>query len=125
MALEPSQYLYTKRTRKKGRGVFAKTLIPKGTVFEKVPLLIVDLETIDESMLMDYVYDWGRDTVAVALGYGSLYNHSYKPNARYEDQTNRTKHFIALRDIKPDEEVTINYNGNPKSKDKLDFTVHD
>ena len=27
-----------------------------------------------------------KKTVQVALGYGSLYNHSYKPNADYEDE---------------------------------------
>lgn len=122
--MEQSKYLYTKKTRKKGRAVFAKTFIPKGTVFEHVPLLIVDVDTIDESMLMDYVYAWTDDTVALALGYGSLYNHSFEPNARYEDESNRTKAYIALRDIEKDEEVTINYNGVPTAKDPVDFEVH-
>ena len=28
-----------------------------------------------------YVFEWGEGKVALALGFGSLYNHSYRPNA--------------------------------------------
>lgn len=123
MPIEQSPYLMTKRTRTKGRGVFAKTFIPADTEIERVPLLIMDWNTIDESMLMDYVYTWTEDTVALALGYGSLYNHSYEPNAKYEDENPRTKVFTALRDIEKGEEITINYNADPEAKDDVGFAV--
>ena len=51
------------------------------------------------SVLSHYCFAWGRGTVALALGYGSLYNHSYRPNARYDDVGPQTKEFTALRDI--------------------------
>ena len=35
-------------------------------------------------------------TAAIAVGYGSLYNHSYKPNAAYEECDNATMLFRAL-----------------------------
>jgi uncharacterized protein len=59
--------------------------------------------------------------VAVVLGYGSLYNHSYKPNAYYRDRRNRVKEFIALRDIAAGEEITINYNGSPHDPSDVGF----
>ncbi len=60
----------------------------------------------------------------VALGYGSLYNHSYSPNARYEDANPRTKLFIALRDIQPGEEIVVNYNADPNDRSDVGFAVH-
>jgi SET domain-containing protein len=72
---------------------------------------------------MDYVFIWGKKTVAIALGYGSLYNHSYSPNARYYDGPGRTKVFMALRTIRAGEEILVNYNGDPKSREKVEFDV--
>ena len=61
--------------------------------------------------------------LALALGYGSLYNHSYRPNARYDDVGQRTKLFTALRAIEPGEEITINYNGDPEDGSPVGFEV--
>jgi SET domain-containing protein len=61
----------------------------------------------------------------VALGYGSLYNHSYSPNARYLDVGRMTKAFISLRDIAPGEEITINYNADPHDMADVGFEVAD
>ena len=61
--------------------------------------------------------------MAVALGYGSLYNHSYQPNARYDDVGRLTKVFSALRDIEPGEEITVNYNGKPGDRGPVGFDV--
>ena len=123
MSLQQSEFLEVRRIPGKGRGVFARVLIPKGTVFETVPMLVCKQKDILESTLMNYVYAWGTDTVGVALGYGSMYNHSYKPNARYFDLPLQRKEFVALRDIQPGEEVTINYNGEPKDKKAVGFEV--
>ncbi len=123
MSLPSSEFLEVRRISGKGRGVFARTLIPKGTVFEIVPMLVCKQEDLLESSLMDYVYYWGKNKVGLALGFGSMYNHSYKPNARYFDLPLQRKEFVALRDIKPGEEVTINYNGEPKDKKPVWFEV--
>ena len=53
--------------------------------------------------------------MALALGHGSLYNHSFRPNARYDDVGPQTKEFTAMRDIAPGQEITVNYNGEPTS----------
>ncbi len=123
MSLTQSESLEIRRVPGKGRGVFARVLIPKGTIFETVPMLVCKPDDIISSSLMNYVYDWGIDTVGIALGYGSLYNHSFKPNARYFDLPLQRKEFSALRDIQPGEEVTINYNGDPKIKKSVGFEV--
>jgi SET domain-containing protein len=61
--------------------------------------------------------------VAVALGYGSLYNHSYQPNARYDDESGQTKVFRAIRDIAPGEEIVVNYNGEPGDETPVWFKL--
>lgn len=123
MTLLHSELVEVKRVRGKGRGVFAKSFISEGTVIERVPVLVLPTEDVETTPLADYVFEWGRDTVALALGYGSLYNHSYEPNARYDDVGQRTKEFSALRDIYPGEEITVNYNGEPEDVSPVDFEV--
>jgi SET domain-containing protein len=127
MALMQSDAIEVKRVKGKGRGVFARRLIRKGELIEKVPMIVFPAEEFETGLsgtrLANYCFAWGRGTVALALGYGSIYNHSYRPNARYDDVGPRTKTFTALRDIKPGEEITVNYNGKPKSRAAVWFEV--
>ena len=129
MKLTPSTLIEVKRIKGKGRGVFAKQHIPAGTVFETVPLLVIPAKEVLEcehgNFLSQYVFEYGRGTVALALGFGSLYNHSYSPNARYDDAGRQVKQFRALRDIQPGEEITINYNGAEDGTDPVEFDVID
>lgn len=62
-----------------------------------------------------------ENRAAIALGFGSLYNHSYEPNATYEKQLEEgCIDFRALSDIPADTEITVNYNyGNPDDKKRL------
>jgi hypothetical protein len=80
-------------------------------------------EDLSTSSLANYCFAWGQNQVALALGYGSIYNHSYAPNARYEDVGPQTKVFKALRSIAAGEEITVNYNGKPGSRTKVWFEV--
>jgi len=116
-----------KRIPGKGRGVFAREPIAAGTVFERVPLLVIPardiLEGENSGILAAYVFEYGKGKVALALGFGSLYNHSFCPNARYDDAGKQVKEFMALRDILPGEEITINYNGAEDVMDPVEFTV--
>jgi uncharacterized protein len=123
VVLIQSDVLEVRQSPGRGRGVFAKVDIPSETVFERVPLLVFETEQLEDSELMDYVFIWGKKTVAIALGYGSLYNHSYTPNARYYDGPGRIKVFMTLRTIRAGEEILVNYNGDPKSRDKVEFDV--
>src|SRR4051812_34789070 len=129
MAFVQSDAVEVKRARGKGRGVFARRPIRKGEVIERVPVLILEEEDyrkgMDGTLLAGYVFAWGEGQIALALGYGSLYNHSFKPNARYQHVPPRTKQFVALRAIRAGEEVTVNYNGTPKSRAKVWFNLAD
>jgi len=122
-----SELIEVRWSRKKGRSVFARKPIRKGTVIERAPIILVPMREIfvaaPKSKLSDYVFAWGRDTVAVVLGYGSLYNHSYRPNALYYDGGRLTQVFKAIRDIRAGEEITVNYNGSPKSRVRVGFRV--
>jgi uncharacterized protein len=120
-----TELVEVRETKNKGRGVFAREFIPEGTVIERVPVLLVTWDHIDHSELVDYAFAWSPKKVAIALGYGSLYNHSYTPNARYDDIGRKTKVFSAIRDIEPGEEITVNYNGEPDDRSELDFTIAD
>ncbi len=126
MSLTQSVLIEVKNIKGKGRGVFARKLIPEGTIFERVPLLVIPAKEILEcnhgTLLLGYVFEYKKQ-VALALGYGSLYNHSYNPNARYDDAGRQIKEFSALRDIYPGEEITINYNGAEDILDPVEFPV--
>ena len=127
MTFEPSDAVEVRPVEGKGLGVFARRPIRKGEVIERAPLIIIPgpeyLAGVDKSLLAGYVFAWGDGQYALALGFGSLYNHSYRPNAFYEDEEPRTKRYVAFRAIKEGEEVTINYNGNPTSRVKMWFDV--
>jgi len=127
MAFVQSALIELKRLPKKGRGVFARGFIRAETVIERVPVVVVpraEFEDLDQpGVLAEYCFVWSETSVALALGYGSLYNHSFTPNARYDDRPDRTKVFIALRDIQPGEEITINYNGTPEDGSPMHFEV--
>ncbi len=111
----------------KGRGVFARRLIRQGEVIEQVPMLVLTAEEFEDRLagtsLANYCFAWGRGTMALTLGYGSLSNHSFRPNARYDDVGPQTKEFTAVRDIAPGEEIAVNYNGAPTSRAAVWFEV--
>lgn len=130
MELVPSQkiYLAPSHIPNAGRGVFAKAPILKGETIEMCPVILIDEQRvvhIRSTKLHDYYFMWGENPkfhkAAICLGFGSLYNHSYTPNATYKKRKSRELiEFIALYDIETDEEITVNYNhGNPQDKSKL------
>ncbi len=110
-----------------GRGVFVGEDLPANSFIELCPVIILsetDKEKIHQTFLHDYYFLWGTEEkqAAIALGYGSLYNHSYSPNAQFianlEDES------ILIESITPIEagsEITINYNGDASDKSPLWF----
>lgn len=111
----------------KGRGVFATQEIFAGETIEVADVIVVsstERPLLEVTVLDQYLFAWGNDEreAAVALGYGSLYNHSPHPNAKHVmNIETSTISFIALCDIKADDEITINYQGNPESARPLWF----
>ena len=95
----------------KGRGVVSKRRFEPGDVIEVCPVIVLPI-TEKPSWLMSHVFHWnGR--FAIALGYGSLYNHSPEPNADWDsDEQALIITFSAIRRIEAGEEVCFDYNGS-------------
>ena len=121
-------YIRQSRILNAGRGVYARRDIKKDEIIEKCPVIEVpkhDVSNLRESILVTYFFYFGKnkERLAIALGFGSIYNHTYEPNATYKiKHREKTIDFIALSDINKDDEITVNYNyGNPKDKSPLWF----
>lgn len=111
------------------RGVFATQDIKKGDLIHEAPVIPYPNEDhvhIEKTILGDYVFEYGANHTAILLGYGSLFNHSYTPNATYDiNFDNHTFGFYAYTDIKAGEEILINYNGEVDCDDPLWFMEED
>lgn len=111
-----------------GRGMFATRRILKGELIERAPVIVLTEKqwpTAAKTILSDYGFDWGEkdEHASIALGYISIYNHSYSPNAQLEQMLDELMmEVVAIKDIQAGEEITINYNGEPTSQDSLWFT---
>jgi uncharacterized protein len=117
--------LYVAPSPLHGFGVFTDEEFASGDPIEECPVLVIpsrQRELIDRTVFSGYYYEWGKGEGALALGFGSLYNHSYKPTARYDPAEDIPVLIIsAIRRIPPGSEITINYNGNPRSRKRLWF----
>ncbi len=113
-----------KKSPGKGRGVFAIAEIKKGELIEAAPAVQL---TAKQQLLPGWneLFDWFfwlDNGALVALGYGSLYNHSDIPNAKYVIKLNeKVIQFWAVRDIQKDEEICTDYRGDSKSNLPLWF----
>jgi SET domain-containing protein len=94
-----------KKSNIHGKGVFAKTFIPKNTQ------LYCDIIEIEKNILNKYQYPWNGNIKCVCVGFGSFFNSSNKPNVKINkiDKINLIKYFITLKNIQKGEELTLNY----------------
>lgn len=97
-----------------GRGVFAAEHISGGEVIEECPVIRVpaaQLGRLGATVVDEYYFSWEGDG-AIALGHGSLYNHSSTPNAEYlKDTADDVLTVRALTDIVAGEEIAFDYGG--------------
>ena len=82
------------------------------SVIEICPILIIPGEQAREIVrgyiLYEYYFEWKKDSIALALGYGSLYNHAATPNAFFEaDYKNQYIIFKAATDIPSGTEILV------------------
>ncbi len=125
--LLPNLTIATSESR--GRGVFTTKNILSGTVIEISP--VIELTTkerkqIEGTKLYHYIFEWGtsRRRAAMALGYISMYNHSFEPNCEYEqDYDAKTMTIRTIRNVKKGEELYFSYNGDPADKSPLWFAT--
>ncbi len=121
--LAPATSIYVSQSRMKnaGRGVFAKCAIKKGEIIEKCPVIEIpeyEIPHASEGFLVTYFFFFGKkkEQMMLALGFGSLYNHTDQSNATYKyKQKEKVIDFVALADIKKDDEITVSYNSKNKS----------
>jgi len=108
--------LYIAESPKKGRGVFTDQIIEPGEIIERCPVIILgeqDVPHIRRTQLNYYYYLWGEDeTVGViVLGYGSLYNHAFEPNAAWRNlYPEKIIEYYAIDRIHSGNEILINYD---------------
>jgi len=111
----------------KGRGVFTSKNIAAGTIIETSPVIdlsVKERKQIEGTKLYHYIFEWGtsRRQAAMALGYVSMYNHSFEPNCEYEqDYEAKTMTIRTIRNVKKGEELMFSYNGDPNDKSPLWF----
>lgn len=121
---------YIKLTEQYGRGVYASKSLTEGEVVEIAEVLLLDSHdtfTINRmTKLKDYTFTVNEyngieilNEDCLVLGNGELYNHSDNPNVKYELinlNGRKQMYFTALRDIKPDEQLFIDYNADVTNK---------
>ena len=100
----------------RGRGVFATRDILKGTLVDVSPVLLFNDEEYSahgkHTVLDHYTYRW-RGGYALALGLGSIFNHSASPNTGFlRDMDKQTISYITLRDVPVGSELYICYGSS-------------
>lgn len=118
MQIVPPSIVVRDTGTEKGLGVFATQIFQAGEIIEVCPVVVfcMPFHAIPQQ-IKTRLFNWSllantvAETYALALGYGSMYNHDNPANARYEAGAYQLLlRFIANRDITPGEELTINYN---------------
>jgi uncharacterized protein len=107
-------YVATSRLSGAGRGVFAKSDLKKDETIELCPVIevpLTDSANDDEKGLLTNYFFYFGEGLAMVLGFGSLYNHSYNANATYIKRIkDKVVEFKAIEDISAGQEITVNYN---------------
>ncbi len=102
-----------------GRGVFACKTFKAGAVVETAPVILLKKEERDflqGTALFNYYFLIADETTSVALGlgYSSLYNHACSANTTFSiSLKEKTITVKACKNINIGEEITLNYNGSP------------
>lgn len=93
------------------------------------PHRLKEVEHIEQTRLLHDDYHWNKETDVngiIVLAYGLLYNHSDRPNATYQRDFHRLPlSSMAIRDIQPGDEITVNDNGHPDDRTPLWFEPAD
>jgi len=107
--------LEVRNVETKGRGIFAQKDFAQGELIEVANVIVIpkqQIKLIVKTVLLNYYFGWQGESGAIALGFASLFNHSYHPNAIYvKNFAKRIIEFFAYQDITMGEEITVNYNG--------------
>lgn len=95
--------------------MYASRPLSAGTVVEISPVLLFSRDEWDahgcKTILDCYTFKWGRmGEMALALGLGSMFNHSPRPSvAFYIDKPTHSIRYTLVRDVDAGEELCISY----------------
>jgi hypothetical protein len=104
--------LQVRSSRGKGRGIFTTSPIYRGELIHIAPVIVLTEDEIGQTLDL-YIYTFG-EVYALALGLGSLFNHSQYPTISFiRDFERKEIKYYAERNIVPDEELTIDYGYQP------------
>ncbi len=112
-----TRQLYLRDLPGKGRAVFCNRNIEAGETIEVCPVIVVpaeDFDLLNTTPLSNYCFYFNKDenTISLAMGFGSMYNHHRYPNAVYIlDREEKQMIFTAYQDIPANSEICINYGG--------------
>lgn len=115
------------RRNRKGRAVYAARSFKKGETIEICHVIIVGKDfwaSRKAAPYNEWAYEFDSQS-AIALGNGSLYNHSYTPNAEWTCRiASKTIRFYAIKPIAAGQEILINYSGaSGPEGDDIEFEV--
>ncbi len=122
--------LYLASDDQMGRGVYTAQEVSKDDIIEVCPIIEIsktDLPMVHQTFLHDYYFQWDikHGTGAIALGYGSLYNHRDKPNASFIlDFDSKEIIFKATENIEAGKQIFIDYHEGQKTGSSLWFEIH-
>ncbi len=119
--------LVVRDTEIKGRGVFAQRDFEPGEIIDIANVIVIpkqQVKLITHTVLCNYYFGCHGESGAIALGYASLFNHSYQPNALYVKKFDQQViEIVAYKYIRKGQEITINYNGNVDDLTPIWFDV--
>lgn len=120
MFLLKDDYWEMRRTQKKGRGVFTKKAIQKGTIVgdylgKVIKTAEYDLEQDRQGLYLMYLTDEASVYPDLTKPGIHVFNHSCVPNCWMYAYRGHTL-FFAIRNIEPLEELTISYLLSPKTE---------
>ena len=98
----------------------------EGEIIEVCPVINItpkERKIVEKTIFNYYIYPWrSTQSGSLVLGYGSIYNHSFSPNADWK-QNFKTNSMVykATKPIKKGEEITVNYNGEPDDQTPIDW----
>ncbi|KAI0301142.1 hypothetical protein B0F90DRAFT_1810171 [Multifurca ochricompacta] len=100
-----------------GESMVPSRAIPAYTLLEISPVLLFSAEEYGthgrHTVLDHYTFKWRDGRMALALGLGSLFNHSDFPNVSYSiDTATESIRYTTVRAVECDEELCIHYGSN-------------
>lgn len=122
-------YLYLRRSKLRGNGVFTREDIPAKTVIEIAPVVVLSVkegQKVLATKLQNYAFKWGKSArkLAIALGWTSVYNHKPHSNAAYTADFKKNRLIIkTVREIKKGQEIFVNYHCDPEDSSPVWFNV--